>query len=175
MTIRIEKSKDFDATENIIKEAFTGLPFSDQKEHELVKRLRESPEFIPSLSLVYEVDEKIVGHILLTKLKINDDKQSFEALALAPVSVKPSYQRKGIGKEMIHKSLEMARESGFKAVVVMGHEHYYPKFGFEPASKWNIKAPFEVPDETFMVKELQMGSLKGIQGVVEYSPAFGLQ
>ena len=65
-----------------------------------------------------------------------------------------------------------AKELGYGSVIVLGHSEYYPKFGFKKASEWNIKAPFEVPDEAFMAVELSENALQGIEGVVQYSSAF---
>ncbi|MDQ0242938.1 putative N-acetyltransferase YhbS [Bacillus fengqiuensis] len=93
-------------------------------------------------------------------------------MALAPVSVVPEYQKKGIGSQLIHTALKNAKERGYHSVIVLGHKSYYPKFGFKTASSWNIKAPFEVPDEVFMALELTADSLKNVQGVVHYSKAF---
>jgi len=55
---------------------------------------------------------------------------------------------------------------------LLGHSEYYPRFGYSRASKWGIKAPFEVPDEAFMAIELIEGSLNGVAGVVKYPPEF---
>ncbi|MED1642205.1 N-acetyltransferase [Brevibacillus agri] len=173
MTIRTEVPQDYHTTEQVVQAAFAGQPFSDQTEHLLVKRLRESAEFVPALSLVFEENGRIVGHLLLSKIKIEHDGGSFdEALALAPVSVLPSHQGKGIGAALINHSINAARALGYKALVVLGHERYYPKFGFRPASHWGIRAPFEIPDELFMALELAPGSLDGVHGTVRYSPAF---
>lgn len=60
----------------------------------------------------------------------------------------------------------------FRALSNSNLADYYPKFGFKPASLWNIKAPFEVPDEVFMALELADHSLEDVQGVVHYSEAF---
>ena len=109
---------------------------------------------------------------MLTKAKINNGDMSVETLALAPVSVIPEYQGKGIGSKLINVALESARRLGYKSVIVLGHDKYYPKFGFVPASKYGIKAPFDVPDEAFMVKELNDGSLIGVSGIVEYTKEF---
>lgn len=61
---------------------------------------------------------------------------------------------------------------GFKSVIVLGHEDYYPKFGFELAKKWNIHAPFSVPDENFMVIGLVKNGLYGVAGTVNYPAEF---
>ncbi|MFE7376009.1 GNAT family N-acetyltransferase [Bacillus cereus] len=171
VTIRQEQKNDYRKTEEVVKEAFLHEEFSDKKEHELVKRIRECDALVPELSIV-AVDEEIVGHILLSKITIEQDGASVDSLALAPVSVAPNHQKKGIGGKLIIVALEKAKELGYGSVVVLGHSEYYPKFGFERASQRNIKAPFEVPDEVFMVMELRENALQGVEGIVQYSSAF---
>ncbi|MCW9132607.1 N-acetyltransferase [Bacillus paramycoides] len=170
-TIRKEQKNDYRKTEEVVKQAFLNEEFSDKTEHELVSRIRKCDAFIPELSIV-AVDKEIVGHIMLSKITIEQDGTSVESLALAPVSVAPSHQKKGIGRKLIIAALEKAKELGYESVIVLGHQDYYPKFGFKKASDWNIKAPFEVPDEVFMVMELREDALEGVEGVVQYSEAF---
>ncbi|CAM4021028.1 GNAT family N-acetyltransferase [Bacillus paramycoides] len=171
VTIRQEQQNDYSKTEEVVKQAFLNEEFSDKTEHELVSRIRKCDAFIPELSIV-AVDKEIVGHIMLSKITIEQDGTSVESLALAPVSVAPSHQKKGIGGKLIAAALEKAKELGYGSVVVLGHQEYYPKFGFKKASDWNIKAPFEVPDEVFMAMELRENALQGVEGVVQYSEAF---
>jgi len=95
-----------------------------------------------------------------------------DSLALAPVSVAPSFQKKGIGSQLIRAALQKAKELGYHSVIVLGHKDYYPKFGFKKAALWNIKPPFVVPDEVFMAMELTEHSLENVEGVVQYSKAF---
>jgi predicted N-acetyltransferase YhbS len=128
--------------------------------------------FVPELSLVAERNKAIVGHLMLTKLLIKNDGQNYEALALAPVSVLPEYQNQGIGSQLIIHGLKKSKEMGFKSIVVLGHEAYYPRFGFKPASTWGIKAPFDVPDESFMALELEDGILGDVSGTVVYCKEF---
>ena len=172
LTIREEEIKDYNEVEKVVEESFKTAEFSDKDEHNLVRRLRNSNEFIKELSLIAEDENKILGHVLLTKALINGEDTSFEALALAPLAVLPEYQKSGIGKKLMNKAIERARELGYKSIVVLGHEKYYPKFGFEKASKYGVKAPFEVPDEAYMILELLPGGLNGVSGIVEYSKAF---
>ena len=171
VTIRQERQTDYRKTEEVVQQAFLHEEFSDKKEHELVKRIRECDAFVPELSIV-AVDEEIVGHIMLSKITIEKDEASVESLALAPVSVATGHQKKGIGGKLIVAALEKAKELGYGSVVVLGHPEYYPKFGFKKASEWNIKAPFEVPEEVFMIMELTENSLRGVEGIVQYSSAF---
>ncbi|WP_428912194.1 GNAT family N-acetyltransferase [Niallia sp. Krafla_26] len=173
ITIRPELNTEYNSTEEMIKEAFLNEEFSDKREHLLVNRIRKSDAFIPELSLVaLNQDNKVISHILLSKIKIVDGDNAVDSLALAPVSVTPEYQKKGIGSQLIHVALKKAKDLGYRSVIVLGHKDYYPKFGFKPASLWNIQAPFEVPDEVFMALELTHHSLEKVQGVVHYSKAF---
>lgn len=98
--IRQELPKDYKTTEEVVKQAFLNEQYSDGKEHQLVNRIRKSKAFIPELSLVAIGEDKaMIGHILLSKISIVNNDQSVESLALAPVSVVPQYQKKGIGSQ----------------------------------------------------------------------------
>lgn len=171
--IKQEQVKDYKITEKVVKCAFANAEHSDKDEHNLVRRIRNSNVFIPELSLVAINDNnEQVGYILLSKIKIKNEDQVVESLALAPVSVLPEYQNQGVGKLLISKALKKAKELRFHSVVVLGHPEYYPKFGFKKASTWGIKAPFEVPDEAFMAIELGENTLDKVSGVVEYPSVF---
>ena len=172
MTIRQETEKDHSAVFNLIESAFREAEFADNTEQFLVERLRKSDAFIPELSMVAEIDGKIVGHILLTKLKIKNKSNEFDSLALAPVSVLPEFQGKGIGGKLIVEAHKKAKELGHKSIVLLGHENYYPRFGYEQADKYGIELPFEVPKENCMVIELIENALKGVNGIVEYPKEF---
>lgn len=153
--------------------ALNQAAFEQDLEAKLVEALRKSQAFIPELSIVAAMDEKIVGHILFTKIKIRDEAgRQYDSLALAPMAVRPDLQHKGIGRQLIQKGLDRARELGHQSVLVVGHESYYPKFGFVPARKWHIKAPFDVPANAFMGIELVEDGLKNIQGIVVYPSEF---
>lgn len=169
ITIREETQNDYETVYDLIKEAF-----GSENEAQLVEALRQNSQvFVPSLSLVACFDNQIVGHILLSKIKILDNRHNeFESLALAPVSVKPNFQRKGIGKKMILQSIEKAKTINFTSIIVLGHAEYYPKFGFVPALKWNITSRYNVPSNVFMALELCENGLKNISGTVIYPKEF---
>ena len=167
MIIRIENQEDFAAVYELNKKAF-----GQTEEPDLVDKLRESDRFIPDLSLVAEIDNKVVGHILFTKIFIQSEGVYKESLALAPMAVLPEIQKEGIGKQLIKRGVEKAKSLGYESIVVLGHTEYYPKFGFMPASKFGITAPWEVPDDVFMVLELKDNALKSVSGLVNYAQAF---
>lgn len=163
-------------TKDDLKEVFelNHIAFGQENEAKLVEALRKSQTaFIPELSIVATDNNKIVGHILFTKIGIKDEEGKLnESLGLAPMAVRPEFQKSGIGGQLIRKGFEVAKELGFKSVIVLGHEHYYPKFGFQPADKWKIKAPFEVPANVFMAIELTPDGLKDVSGTVVYPKEF---
>jgi predicted N-acetyltransferase YhbS len=172
--IRQEVSADYASVYEVIKAAFSNAEYTDHDEHNLVVRLRNSTAMIPELSLIaVDADNNgIVGHILFTKNKIIGDKNEYTSLALAPVSVLPEMQGKGIGEKLILEGHKIALELGFNSVIVLGHPGYYPRFGYVPASRFGITAPFDVPDEAFMACELTAHALSGVEGVVEYPKEF---
>lgn len=146
--IRQERPEEYSSTEEMTKQTFSHEEYSDKKEHLLVNKIRKSDAFIPELSLVaINQSHEVVGHILLSKITIIDHDKVADSLALAPVSVATSFQKKGIGSQLIRAALQKAKELGFQSVIVLGHKDYYPKFGFKQAVLWNIKPPFEVPDQ----------------------------
>jgi predicted N-acetyltransferase YhbS len=124
---------------------------------------------------VATIENKIVGHILFSRIVIIDNNQNeFESLALAPIAVRPEYQKKGIGGQLIKSGIDKARELKFKSIIVLGHEHYYPKFGFVPTVKWKIIAPFDVSPNVFMGLELVIDGLKNVSGTVKYPKEFDI-
>ena len=93
-------------------------------------------------------------------------------MGLAPMTVLPSWQRKGVGTKLLNARLRACENAGYRAVVVLGHPGYYPRFGFVPSRKFGIKSEYDVPPEAFLVKQLQGGALRGTTGTVKYNPVF---
>ena len=172
ITIRKEKHTDYPSVYKVIENAFKTLAISDHKEQFLVERLRKSDAFISELSLVAEFENKIIGHILFTKIKIKNNQEVINALALAPLSVLPDFQGQGIGGMLIKKAHRIAKKLEYKLIVLIGHADYYPRFGYVRADKYGIKLAFEVPKENFMVKVLGKNGMDAINGIVVYPKEF---
>lgn len=170
--VREERASDFTAVEALIQAAFKGIEYSDKTEHLLVRRLRQSTAFVPELSLVAEREGVLLGHILLTKVSIVNGERQQESLSLAPVSVSPKWQGQGIGTALIEKAHRKAKEMGFPWIILLGHEDYYPRFGYQKSVDYDIRFPFEAPTENCMVKALLPNALEEVSGLVTYPKAF---
>jgi putative acetyltransferase len=169
MNIHQETEKDYPAVRKINESAF-----ETTEEADLVDSLRNNPNYIPELSLVAEDEGEVIGHILFTPINIIDIEVDHKLIALAPMAVLPKYQKKGIGSALIKAGFEKAQELGYKAVIVLGHPGYYPRFGFVPAEQFDIHPPVEEWKEAFFAKELESGSLKNVSGTVSYLKEFGI-
>jgi predicted N-acetyltransferase YhbS len=145
-TIRMETSADHEAVYALVKSAFTAINFYENEDG-LIKRMRETTAFIPELSLVAEAGDKLIGHIMFTKITIG----AHTELVLGPVAVLPEYQKQGVGGALINRGHEIAAELGYKLCMLVGHADYYPRYGYERASKYGISQPFPAPDECVMV------------------------
>lgn len=165
-TVREETHADH-ATVRRVNEAAFGCP----NEADLVDVLRENAR--PHLSLVAEAEGRVVGHIFFSPVVIEPDDENFRALGLAPMSVLPEFQSRGVGSQLVRRGLEECRKLGYAAVVVVGHAAYYPRFGFVPARAKGLECEYAVPDDVFMVAELEEGALRGRSGLVKYRPEFG--
>lgn len=169
MLVRQERPGDFEAVYAVVKAAFASAEHADGNEQELVNALRAGESYLPELALVAEVDGSVVGHILFTRLKIGASDQ----LALAPLSVLPAHQGRGIGAALIREGHRRARRLGYAYCVVLGSGNYYAKFGYVPAKRYGIFPPFDVPDENFMACKLA-ACPHPISGMVRYAGEFGL-
>ncbi|KAA0127056.1 N-acetyltransferase [Chryseobacterium sp. SN22] len=180
ITLRPEQPQDYEKVFHLIEEAFRNSAESNHQEQFLVERLRKSPDFIPELSIVAEFTDddtgrvELAGHILFTKVTVENGLQTFSSLTLAPVSVKPAYQGRGIGGHLIAFGHMIAEEMGYESVVLAGHADYYLKFGYRNAADFGITFPFDVPGENAMATELKKNALKYKKGRVKYPVEFEL-
>ena len=168
-TINLENYKE---VAELIRESFSQSEHGYGNEAELVDKIRNEEGYIKDLEIVAFEDGKITGHGLLSEVSIVNQSQSFKGFVLAPLDVLPAYQGKGIGAAILLELEKRAKILDYSFISILGHESYYPRFGYVPASQYQIQAPFEVPNENFMIKELIDGRLEGKSGVIQYSEAF---
>ena len=163
--VREETPSDLPAIRYVNEQAFGG-----PEEARLVDMLRASGKVVVSLVAVHQ--DRIVGHVLFSPVTVSQAPDNFRAVGLAPMSVLPEFQNRGIGSRLVRDGLDACKRLGYDAVVVLGHTHYYPRFGFTRAADYGLDNEYQALDE-FMVLELNQGVLKTIRGLVQYSPEFG--
>ena len=137
---------------------------------ELVTGLLSDQTATPLLSLVAEVDQNLVGHVLFTAVQLQSDQQDISAQIMAPLAVTPACQGNGIGRSLVTEGLKQLAASGIDLVFVLGHPAYYPRFGFRPAGVLGYTAPYPIPTEhadAWMVRELTAGVIGRMQGTVQ--------
>jgi len=166
LTIRPERPEDIPGIRLINLQAF-GQP----TEADIVDQLRQTCR--ESLSLVAEDNRQLVGHILFTPAVIECNGRQVIGMGLAPMAVLPKRQRQEIGSALVRCGLYTLREQGCPFVIVLGHPHFYPRFGFEIASRRGLVCQWEgIPDEAFMVLIMNEEVMKGITGIVRYRDEF---
>jgi putative acetyltransferase len=143
--------------------------FETAAEANLVEALRASG--VSLVSVVAEARGEIIGHILFSPVTLNEH-ANLNLMGLGPMAVVPDRQRKGVGSALVRQGLVFCKDLGARAVVVVGHPEYYPRFGFAPASRYALRCEYDVPEDVFMVAELEAGALNGASGVVRYHDAF---
>jgi putative acetyltransferase len=166
--VRPESPADYDVIDGLVQRAFNDAPTA-----ELVRLIRESPNYIPELSLVATEGTKVLGHIMLHHLNLDDGRETHQVVSLSPVAVFPEVQKRGIGSALIRAGVEKADAMGEPLIVLEGSPAYYPRFGFAPAKGFgvSIDLPRWAPEEAAMVSPLSHYDSR-VRGKVIYPPAF---
>ena len=168
MIIRKEMPIDYEEVYVMAGKSFAASSHGDGTEQEYLNMIRKKDSFIPELSLVAQIDNKIVGQIVLYEMQINYKNRNETQLVLSPLSVHPDYFRQGIGGKLISEGCKKVLNMGYKAVFLCGDYSYYSKFGFVPTYKYEIyhRNDAEKKAEWCMVKELEKGCLTVEAGLI---------
>lgn len=162
ITIRPEGPGDEDAICRLVAAAFEDMPHSDGSEPAIVDALRRGGDL--ALSLVAEDGDRIVGHIAFSRVSVSDGAQDW--YGLAPVSVLPECQSRGIGAALVRRGIADIAERGARGIVLLGEPDYYARFGFRHDPRIAFPGP---PAEYFQCLLIE-GDLPS--GEVTYAPAF---
>ena len=163
MKIRQEKPAEYQAVERLTYQAFKELNLTENwrpTEHFIVHLLRESADFIPELSLVSKA-----------KLRLPDHTEK-AVLTVGPLSVHPEAQNTGVGSALIKHSVQKAKELGIGGLIILGHPTYYTKFGFVPATTFQITLPEKETSEALLALELLPGYFGTSGGEWHFSTCF---
>ena len=158
--IREERSDDIAAIHDVVARS------CGPKEADLVDVLRERGAAL--LSLVATLDGRVVGHILYSPASVG----GVTGAALGPMGVVQEHQRQGIGGMLVQAGSRLLAEKSCPFIVVLGHAHFYPRFGFEPASRRGITCVWDVPDDVFMVQVLDGNRMQAVSGLATYRDEF---
>lgn len=171
--LRKETEKDYRAVEELTRAAFWNLYEPGCHEHFILHNLRKSVDFIPELDFLAEKEGQITGQIIYTRGVIQSASGLEKVvICFGPVSVRPDFQKQGIGSALINHSLSIARLMRFPAVCIYGDPRYYHRFGFRCAEKWDIQTADGKYAVALMVLELQAGALHNFGGRFIESASF---
>lgn len=165
LTIRPEREEDHPLIDRIQESAF-GRP----DEARLVRSLRSAAS--PHRSLVAVEDDRLVGHIFFSPVRIEGPGSGPACTGLAQVAVVPEAQGRGIGDALVRAGLEECRRAGWKAVFLLGNPAYYHRFGFELSAPRGLRYESEDFDSAFQFLELESRALDGCRGFVRFHDAF---
>ncbi len=144
--------------------------FGRDQEANLVDSLRSSGAAL--LSLIATLPGRIVGHILYSPVSVGTE---LTGAGLGPMAVLPEYQGQGIGRRLVEAGNRRLAESGCPVIVVLGHPHYYPRFGFRPALEVGLRCEWDVPTGVFMALTLDQTRMDGVRGLVRYRQEFSAE
>jgi len=167
--VRPEQPGDSDAIRRVHDAAFGG-----PTEGRIVDALRGGEWWLPWGSFVVEgASGRIVGHLLMSRAELEgeDGGEDRSILVIGPVGVLPQMQGRGIGAALMHAAISAAAERGEPLICLLGHAHYYPRFGFEPARGIGVEAPRPWPDAHWLALRLPAWQPQ-LRGTVRFPPAF---
>ena len=169
LVIRPARAEDDEAIDSVIRAAFGASEYGHQGEAELVRMLGADGDVM--VSLVAEQGGDVIGHVLFSRMDVEADGAPLSGAGLAPVSVAPGFQGQGIGDALIRAGLVSLREQDIAISFVLGHESYYPRFGYAPELAARFASPFAGPH--LMAMMLDSGAAWPLGGRADYAPAFG--
>ncbi len=173
VTFRRETPGDYAEVETLIREAFWNRYAPGCVEHYLARALRQSPDFVPELDILAEADGRIIGSILYSHARILlDSGGELPVLSFGPLAVLPACQGCGVGARLIAHTLALAREAGWRAVLIYGDPEYYSRQGFVPAETYRIGTPDNQYMGPLQAYELYPGALANAAGRLTESSAF---
>lgn len=170
--IQKEQKSDWYAAENMTRNAFWNLHVPGCDEHYLVHRLRADTAYLPALTRIAVLDKQVIGAIYYSKATVCVGDKKSEILTFGPLCVEPTFQNKGIGGKLLHETMRLAREAGYKGIAIFGEPGYYPKHGFVTCDRFGITTKDGKNFDAFMGIELVPDGLSAVKGKFYVSEIF---
>lgn len=170
--IRMETCSDWYNVELMTQHAFWNKHHLGCDEHYLVHKLRQHEDYLPELSRIAVKDGEIIGCIMYSKSRVIDGDNVHEVLTFGPLCVEPRWQGCGVGELLIRETVELAKERGYKGIIIFGEPDYYPRLGFKTCDNYNITTADGKNFDAFMALELGENSLREVRGKFYASEVF---
>lgn len=170
--IRMETRSDWYNIELMTQHAFWNKHHLGCDEHYLVHKLSQHEDYLPELSRIAVKDGEVIGCIMYSKSRVVDGDYTHDILTFGPLCVEPKWQGCGVGEMLIKETIELAKDKGYKGIVIFGEPDYYPRLGFKTCDNFNITTADGKNFDAFMALELGEDSLKGIKGKFYASEVF---
>lgn len=168
MIIREETPPEYGRIHRLVETAFRTARVKEGDEQDYVERLRATAGYIPELALVAQAGDELIGHVMLTRIRLKtDDGRDVRSLLLAPLSVLLEHRSRGVGAALVREALRRAGLMGYEAVFLVGDPGYYNRFGFRAAAEFSVSCSESIPARYVLAMELVPGSLA--MGTVEIS------
>jgi len=170
--VRKAEERDREGIEDLVTASFG--PAEGVEIERLIADLVADTSAQPVVSLVATTDDRVIGHILFSRARVETEGPELSASILAPLAVHPELQGKGIGSQLVTEGLGQLAEAGVDLVFVLGHPDYYPRHGFAEAGVRGFEAPYPIAAKNagaWMVQELRPGILGAVQGTVRCADA----
>lgn len=170
--IRKETPSDYRKTEHMTMRAFWNIHGPGCDEHYLVRRIRESEDYLPEISRVAELKGEIVGAIYYTKAKVVDGEKVYDVVTFGPLAVEPTLQNSGIGRALLNETMKLAGDAGYSGILIFGEPAYYPKRGFVNCERFGITDSAGKNFDAFMCFALNRELFSQVRGKFYESPVF---
>lgn len=163
--LRLEQKGDYEVVEKLTRKAFWNHYSPGCNEHYVVHILRGSQAFVNELDFVAVLDNIIVGNIMYSKaIILGNNGTEHPVLTFGPISVLPEYQSQGVGTKLIEHTKSIAKELGYKAILIYGDPDYYKRVGFVPAEDYDIGTSGNTYAGSLLACELAPKALESCSG-----------
>lgn len=170
--LRPEKPEDHHEVEAMTQRAFWNKHHLGCDEHYLVHKLRNHEDYLPELSRIAVKEGEVLGAIFYSRSQVTDGDEVHEVLTFGPLCVDPAWQGLGIGEQLIKETMKLAKEKGYKGIIIFGEPDYYPRLGFRTCDHFGITTSDGKNFDAFMGIALSENSLSGVKGKFTYSEVF---
>ncbi len=154
MILRCERASDHGAIADLTEVAFATEPHSQHTEQHIIHALRSAG--VLTLSLVAEVEGRVVGHVAFSPVTVSG--RDLAWYGLGPLAVLPDHQGRGLGSALVREGLRRLGAAGAKGCVLVGHPDFYRRFGFRNLPGLVLEG---VPPEVFLALPLGPDEIVG--------------